>query len=302
MSKDSDSSLFVTVVAVGVISAVLYLFWLRPLLPGAAVRTQRNATNTAGAARTSAGHAVSNDNDSSAVSSKPKEKCTRTPPHVAPSSAELAVNGGSNILIDGLLAFRHGRAALWEKQLGADEQALNRKDRARILSRLLEDTDVSHTATSSAPPAKGSTIVVSIPALEVGCSKLRRVLYLLATYYNLLVILAVPSALEKEERVKIITKLRGGNEDDNDNDNSDDRALNMLAVDVLPDHRIIISTTCAGRVAFVRQVSRIELVLDFDPEVKNVLARFGHRVIAYDENLEEEGGDGTSRLGRKLFY
>jgi hypothetical protein len=312
MLKDSDCSLFITVVAIGLVSAALYLFWLRPLLPGTAGRAQRVApAGTAGAARASAAQAAataSNDNNNNAnAPSKPKEKCTRTPPHVAPDSAELAVNGGSNILIDGLLAFRHSRAATWEKQLDAADQTLNRKDRARILSRLLEEE--SPASSSSAPPAKGSTIVVSIPVEDVGCSKLRRILYLLATYYNLLVILAVPSAPSKEERTKLIAKLRGLDEDDDKKKKSSSgrstpaASTQLLPVDALPDHRIIVSSTSAGRVAFVRQVSRIELILDFDPEVKNILARFGHRVIAYGDNLEDEARDtaDTSRLGRQLF-
>jgi hypothetical protein len=311
MLKDSDSSLFITVVAIGLVSAALYLFWLRPLLPGTAGRAQRVApAGTAGAARVSAAQAAataSNDNNNNGnAPSKPKEKCTRTPPHVAPDSAELAVNGGSNILIDGLLAFRHSRAATWEKQLDAADQTLNRKDRARILSRLLEEE--SPASSSSAPPAKGSTIVVSIPVEDVGCSKLRRILFLLATYYNLLVILAVPSAPSKEERTKLIAKLRGLDEGDDKKKSSSGRSTpaastQLLPVDALPDHRIIVSSTFAGRVAFVRQVSRIELILDFDPEVKSILARFGHRVIAYGDNMEDEarGTADSSRLGRQLL-
>jgi hypothetical protein len=305
MLKDSDSSLFITVVVVGLVSAALYLLWLRPLLPGTAGRAQRVApAGTAGAARASAAQAAAtanNNNNNTNAPSKPKEKCTRTPLHVAPGSAELAVNGGSNILIDGLLAFRHSRAAFWEKQLDAAEQNLNRKDRARILSRLLEEE--SPTSSSSTPPAKGSTIVVSIPVEDIGCSKLRRILFLLATYYNLLVILAVPSAPSKEERTKLIAKLRGLDDDDDKKKKSSAASTQLLPVDALPDHRIIVSSTSAGRVAFVRQVSRIELVLDFDPEVKSILGRFGHRVIAYGENMEDEARDtaDTSRLGRQLF-
>lgn len=314
MLKDSDSSLFITVVAIGLVSAALYLFWLRPLLPGTAGRAQRAPpVGTAGAARATAAQAAatasSNSNDTNA-SSKPKEKCTRTPPHVTPGSAELAVNGGSNILVDGLLAFRHSRAAIWEKELDAAEQALNRKDRAKILSRLLEEESPA-SASSSTPPAKGSTIVISIPAEDVGCSKLRRVLYLLATYYNLLVILAVPSAPSNEERTELIAKLRGLDDDDKKKKSSGsstreatlEASNQLLPVDALPDHRIIVSSTSAGRVAFVRQVSRIELILDFDPEVKSILARFGHRVIAYGDDMEDEARDtaDTSRLGRQLF-
>jgi hypothetical protein len=303
MLKNSDSSLFITIVVVGLVSAALYLFWLRPLLPGTAGRAQRVApVGTAGAAAT----ASNNNNNNANAPSKPKEKCTRTPLHVAPDSAELAVNGGSNILIDGLLAFRHSRAAMWEKQLEAAEQNLNRKDRARILSRLLEE-ESPVSPSSSAPPAKGSTIVVSIPVEDVGCSKLRRILYLLATYYNLLVILAVPSAPSKEERTKLIAKLRGIGDDDKKKSSSGSStpaaSTQLLSVDALPDHRIIVSSTSAGRVAFVRQVSRIELILDFDPEVKSILARFGHRVIAYGNDMEDDARDtaDTSRLGRQLF-
>lgn len=55
-----------------------------------------------------------------------------------------------------------------------------------------------------------------------------------------------------------------------------------VPADVLPSHRIVAASTVAGRVAFVRQVQRVGLVVDFDPAVHEQLSRFGHKVMVYD--------------------
>ena len=137
------------------------------------------------------------------------------------------------------------------------------------------------------PPAKGTTIVIAIPSNDAECPKLRRVLYLLGTYYNLLLILAVDESFSEKDRMDKIKALRG------------DDPSTRLSADVLPDHRIVVASTVAGRVAFARQLQRIELVMDFDPEVTNNLSRFGHRVVVYGENAKVEMG--TSKLGNHLL-
>jgi hypothetical protein len=276
MQKDLEF-IYSTLVVFGVISMALYLLLLiRPirLLP----RTQANS-DAAGAAVNSG--AARGRDVPQANSQQQSSYANRVPPHVAPSSVTIANSTGSNLLVDGLLAFRHGRAACFEQSLESSLQASNRKDRARVLSRVMEESS------ASSPPPKGSTIVVSIPCSEVGCPKLRRVLYLLGTYYNLLVILVVGTTFKHEDLVGKIQTLR-----------SVDSSA-PLSMDVLPDHRIVAASTVAGRVAFVRQLQRIELVLDFDPEIKSNLTRFGHRVFVYGRCVAVD--EGASRLGSDLL-
>ena len=275
MGKDLDP-LYSSALIFGLISLVLYLLVIRPLLPGN-FGARRGGNNPARQV-----NAVGGQSDGPSTPSKPRSKCERVPVHVAPSSERIANEGGFNLLVDGMVAFRHTKAAIQEQTLNASEQASNRKERARILSRMLEGTSLV------SPPAKGNTIVISIPVNDVGCPKLRRVLYLLGTYYSILVILAVDDSFQEKDRMEKIKKLRG-----------DDNSSTRLSADVLPDHRIVVASTIAGRVAFARQLHRIDLVVDFDSEVTNSLSRFGHRVVVYGENAT--GEKGTSKLGNCLL-
>jgi len=306
-TKKDVESLYSTVIFFGLISVAIWFVLIRPLLPaapaegeGAAAAGRRGAEDgqhqrgAAGAGGAGAGASQARQGQQQ-HSGAPRATCTRVPPHLSERSAKIAAPGGTNLLADGLLAFRHCRAASHE---APDEQASNRKDRARVLSRLLlADSDGGGSAgggsspsssSTPSPPAKGSTLVVSVPSSDVSCSKLRRVLYLLATYYNLLVILVVDgggdgqlSNKARERHRDLILELRGGGAAAEDGE---------LPVDVLPDHRIVGAGTVAGRVAFLRQLQRVELMVDYDPEVKSQLCRFGHRVVLYGQ-----GDDGTER-------
>lgn len=173
-------------------------------------------------------------------------------------------------MVEGLVPFRHTRASEFEQGKG-DGVAESRKERARVLSRLLE-LEGRTSEHGASPPTRGGTIIVSVPYLEVACPKMRRVLYLLATYYNLLLIVVVPPAETANDDVllKATDKLRG-----------QESGEGRLDEECLPSHRIVAATTAAGRVAFVRQLAKVEVVLDFDSEVKTQLARFGYRVINY---------------------
>ena len=243
MDTSELSSLYMTIIFVGLITLAFYFLIISPFLPARRVAAAPNPTAPV----------PSNRNNKTAA--------TRVPCHVADQSKKIAADGGSNLLSDGLVAFRHSKASLYEQEAQDKNQLIvNRKDRAKILSRLIED------GTISSPPAKGSTLVVSIPASQVNCKKLRRVLFLFGTYYNLLVILSVPSS--SVDRIKLIEQLRGSDED-------------CIPSQVLPDHRIILASTAAGRITLVRQIQKVELVLDFELEVQTQLSRFGHQVIAY---------------------
>jgi hypothetical protein len=278
MKKGLDSLFGPTAIIFGVISLAIYFFIIRPLLP-----STRGPADANRGTQTNATAAV---NDIAATTTRQEQiQCSRVPPHVSETSAKLAVNGGANLLMDGLVAFKHCRAAV--VVTASDDE--NRKARAKLLANLLEHSGVA------APPAKGSAVVVTIPVDSVDCPQQRRVLYLLATYYNLLVILAVPDAeFTEQDRLKAIHALRGIDTD------------SILAAEILPTHRIVVASTVTGRVAFVRQLQRIELMLDFDPEVLGLLARFGHRVIVYGGG--SSGGNGAtavdtsiSALGRAML-
>ena len=264
-SRDMDT-LYATVLIFGVLSAVVYQFILRPLLPSGRHVNNNNNNNTNNPRQAAPAYHTSLRQQQQ---QRKGIKCARVPEHVAPNSAKIAVNGGNNLLVDGMIAFRHTKAALAETSGDASQLAMRRKERARVLSRLLSD----------APPAKGSTVVLAIPERDVGCAQLQKVVYLMATYYNLLLLLAVPAAFDRSHKLELLQKLRA----------------RVMPPEVLPNHRIVLTSTVAGRVAFCRQLQRIELVLDFDPEVKGLLGRFGHRVVVYSSE------DGNQKSGLSLL-
>lgn len=302
----------------GIISIALYLLVLRPVQP-----TVINASATAGSV---GGHnpAFNNSNTRNAVANRarPQEaagaaaparggapnkdsnidrvlsECSTFPIHITPTSQGICRTGGFNLLNEGLLAFRHTKAVDYENPKTSsslassstgDVASQNRKERARVLSRMLALE--SSSSESVTPPPRGSTFVISIPAAEVSCPKLRQVMYLFATYYNLLVILVLPPGGGDKTLadVKELTiQLRG----------SGDQDPHRLALDILPDHRIVAATSPSGRIAFVRQLARAEIVLDFDIEVKTQLTRFGYRVIHYKQPSFKPN---TSQLGSQLL-
>ena len=110
-SKDLDS-FYSTVVAFGLLTAAIYIFLLRPLLSGAPARRGPNVAPTAtrgrGGGRRASGAGDEGMTDPSSVRHK-QPFCTRFPPHVASGSAKIAHSGGANLLVDGMLAFRHGK-------------------------------------------------------------------------------------------------------------------------------------------------------------------------------------------------
>jgi hypothetical protein len=199
----------------------------------------------------------------------------------------------------------------------------NRKDRARILSNLFHDTSSSSSSSTTsadlvasataAPPEKGSTIVISIPMQDLDCPKLRRVLYLLGTYYNILVIIVVDSSVSIKEISNLRSKLRGGGVGGDTAPETSSSSFSMssslsafLSADVLPDHRIVAASTLSARVAFARQLARKDLILDFDADVCEQLMRFGHRVITYGNgrrsrlNRSEESSSDQQETGRRV--
>jgi hypothetical protein len=85
---------------------------------------------------------------------------------------------------------------------------------------------------------------------------------------------------------ELVTTLRG----------SDPTAL---PCEVLPRHRIVGAQTIAGRIAFVRQLGRVEFVLDRDEDMRTQLGRFGFRVLVYGD--DGHVGNNGSILGNALL-
>lgn len=174
--------------------------------------------------------------------------CQSKPNHVACPLA-VAGLGGSNILASdsGLVAFSYTQAA---SVVPTDACAL-RQDRVKVLSRLCTGGIL--------PPSKGETIVLSVPQMELG-EPLSRILYALGTFYNLVVIVGVES--ESSTSTNVVESLR----------------TLALSEDVLPSHRILRASKATGRIALVRQLSKVALVVDWDSEVESQLSRFGFKV------------------------
>lgn len=165
---------------------------------------------------------------------------------------------------------------------------VNRRERARIFARIFSKTVGGR---GGRPPNRGANVVVTIHHKEINSSKLQKVLFLLGTYYNLFVMIDGSGGGDEMEMTKIIKTMRS-------------RLLNqglqtsktgeyVLNSGILPPHRIAFSSTCKGRVAFVRQLHGhglhgAELILDFEENVTKELERFGFRVLAYPKTSKEK--------------
>ena len=246
--------------------------------------------------------------------------CQTFPPHVSVGPEDISSStttkgnsssiGGNNILTDGIVGFRHTKAAsILPTKLSKDTDGSKsatmgveidvvkvRKERARLLSRLLS----SATTTSQKQPPqvlRGSIVVVAVPREDVGCDRLKHILFLLATYFNVFVLVHVPDkdtstsstitmSQVLHERDAIISKLWSKPTTEG---SSEDSGVNLshhhLNESILPGHRIIVTSSTAGRVAFCRQMEpqRVQVVVDFEGAVKTQLNRFGYsRVFCYN--------------------
>lgn len=268
-------------------ATLLVLLFLRPREPERTAQPRaENAHHRPGPGVVDNSHTTNHATTSSNKSSK-RTVCTKTPSHLAPSI--VAHSGGANVLADGLVGFKYTSAN--SSTTSAD--ASLRKDRARILTRLLMDGNETINS-NIVPPSKGGTMLISIPSSDVGCESLARVLFLLATYYNVFLLVSVTgndtsdtkkdAATIQQEQKALVDKLYTGD----------------LTRRILPPHRVVPCSTVAGRVAFARQLQRMEMVLDYESEVDTSLSRFGYKVVLYNKNTTMRSDCGTSMLGQKL--
>jgi len=127
----------------------------------------------------------------------------RSPPHI--SSAFHAT-----VAHEGVIPFRYTRASVYESShsvklsgsgvklekddavvvANAASQMAHRKDRARIFTKLFSSTRTESSGIAQ-PPSRGSNVVLTVPSAEVDCTKLRKVLFLIGSYYNLFLLVAL---------------------------------------------------------------------------------------------------------------
>jgi len=235
-------------------------------------------------------------------------------PNVTRSIHQQVGLGGSNIILDdsGLVAFSATKAATatttttmtttpTESIQRSNAIAMVQKDRVKILSRLCSlppsSSSSTTTTTTTPPPPKGSTLVLAIsygmlpvllPESNIGhnsstssADTISRVLYSLATFYNVILIVAIPEeesdthdkkrSYSPKRHEQVVSQLRSSS--------SSSSTIPFLSEDILPSHRILLSTTTKGRIALVRQLSKVAMVIDWDPIVQEQLTRFGYPVI-----------------------
>jgi hypothetical protein len=275
-----------TLLLVGCLT-ILFYFWTirRRRAP------QQPSAETSVAARVTS----SDENYSSSAVRRPTDASPvlRVPAHVAVQASVVSENG-SNILHDGLVAFRFTCSAAPSPQ---DDRL--RRDRAQLLARLL-GSDPKHK-----PPKKGSTLVISIPIDTVHCPYQRYGLYLLATYFNLFVILVQsstdPPSVQQQRRVDAVMALRGDAQNASGDDGNDAEGC-YLSASILPTHRILASMTVSGRVAICRQLQSVDVILDYEAEVQGLLSRFGHVVILYHQGQRDAASNAVrSEFGKLLL-
>jgi hypothetical protein len=242
----------------------------------------------------------------------------------------------NHMLVDGIVAFRHTKAAATVGKADPDpatssarNATIMRKERALLLSRLLSNANESACSSPVKNPPKvvrGSILVAAIPVDDVVCGKLRHILYLLATYFNVFILIHTPSNTRQQQqgssssnssnmtmsqvlqqRDGIIHQLRKTFSStvlpikSDGNDDSDSSCC--LSDAILPAHRILVTTSAAGRIAFCRQLDsqRVQLVMDFDSSVKTELNRFGYRRV-YFYSQSNVSGEATSGLAKALEW
>mmetsp|Transcript_22688 Transcript_22688/g.33502 ORF Transcript_22688/g.33502 Transcript_22688/m.33502 type:complete len:267 (-) Transcript_22688:27-827(-) len=262
MGEEQSASLITSLCFFGFLTIAIYYIFLKPALSTTRRRPEQPPATDNTRTTPSATTVATTEELAPFISQ------SRKPPHATSSNAQV---------VDGMVSFRHSHAS---DQEPADTLAETRKERAKVLSRILSLDG------STPPPPRGKIVVLSLSRDEnLECSKLRRILYLLATYFTLIVVLNVDDDCKQKEIEQMIHSLRG---------------KEGLPERILPDHRIVAAQSLTGKVALVRQLGqRVEFVLDYDNEMKNELERFGFKVLVYNKENDRKGG--SSRLASQLI-
>lgn len=311
-SATNSSTLHISLFLFAAISFLVYKFVLSA---PPETRTQATAPssqtvvtpqrNTAAASTSSAPRASQTINSSSDNSSDDyfNYGTNRHPSHLIPPEKWEKSTSLSKYLLNGIVPFRSTPANGYEnrlqKELSSDDLIVtNRKDRARIFARLFSLT-ATDDGIKKPPPNRGANIVVTVYTDDASCDKLQKALMLLGTYYNLFVLVDgsdLGGKSMKEQR-EIVRTFREKMINAKNKEQTKAGSSYHLNDQILPPHRIVFLSTTAGRVAFVRQLNGVELVVDGSTLVRDELLRFGHRVLVYPKG----GGDGSSALGKFLI-
>jgi hypothetical protein len=328
MDEDATSSW--TAIVFAIVSLIGYWLFLKPTTAGANAATTAAAatTTTTATTATTTNNNNNNNNNTRQVRQPPQQQAAprrqpvpaerRNPtPHLSDAALELLLDcqskpafvqtetekvgiGGHKTLVDGLVAFSHTQAAAAASSSSmttttmtmmntttSSTETLSRTERAKILSRLATAPGMTLTT----PPGKGSTLVVSLPSFEDNNSssnnsnsnsQLPHILHVLGTYYTLIIVIGTSlttnlSSIKEQEtyRQRMQEKLF---------------ATGELTESILPKHRILMASTKTGRIALVRQLARVELVVDFEVDVQTELGRFGYKVAVIPKlsNLLDE--------------
>jgi hypothetical protein len=303
----SSVSFYITIFLFAVISFLLYKFVLSPAptepqtrianSTSSTVVTQRNAPRANLSSSTGSSANISNDEYFSYGTN-------RHPPHFIPPEKWDKSTSLSKYLLQGIVPFRSTPANGYETRLQKDSLSaddlvvVNRKERARIFARLFSLT-ASEDGSKMPPPNRGANIVVTVYPHDASCDKLQKALMLLGTYYNLFVMVDGSEVFwgkQQKDQRDYVCKFREEMLNTN-NEVAASESFYKLNSQVLPPHRIVFSATTAGRVAFVRQLNGVELVVDGEVKVTRELKRFGHRVLVYPP----KGDSVNSALGKFLI-
>jgi len=201
------------------------------------------------------------------------------------------LNPLSHKLVDGVLPFRFCSASRYNLSLtkteGTTTTAATNTTTSHASSAACKETlqmlasiFYQKQNDSSIVPKRGCNVVISLDESTISSSstdKLKNILMVLGTTYNLFVILSLPlsSSIPSNDPKQIENKV------------STYRAKLYqmgLSFDVILPHRVIACSSLVGRVAFVRQL-KPDVVIDFDADMSEQLSRFGFRVIVVDNDF-----------------
>ena len=324
--------------------------------PSSSTTATATASATGGTSTSAATNNTTNATAAATTNSSTKEETSsspynnfdqpkRHPPHLYNPSNKKLILHPSKVENGGIIPFKLTFASGYETRLsnntnnkGVVEEhnenliITNRKQRARLFAKLFTISD--------RPPNRGSNVVVIISYGSAGndvvakCDKLQKSLMLLGTYYNLFLLVDYSQHQQKKEELdrNVVKQFRNDllnvtKEDDGGESSSlslpttttATATADKLNPQILPPHRIIFTTTPEGKIAFVRQLHEVKLVLlgsssnnkeeeeeedNNNNKVKVELERFGFRVVSYPENNNWDGGDGgegVSALGQFLI-
>eukprot|EP00980_Cylindrotheca_fusiformis_P013486 scaffold3437_cov113-Cylindrotheca_fusiformis.AAC.53 len=299
---DDDVSNSWTAIVFAIVSLIIYWMFLKP--------TPNNDDNTVNTTRSSRTQAMHQQHPPAAAAARRQQplaerrppaggaaanhmsesalavlsECQSKPSFVKTDLEKIGI-GGYNALIDGLVAFSHTQASSSLSSGGTS--AMDRTERARVLSRLLTTASAS-TGTVVPPPGKGSTIVVALSPLETSLmassdkqkKQLSHILSILGSYYTLIVVGTISNTNANASTSTTTTTAAMMKEQEKNQKQMQDILFSSgeLTESILPKHRILMASSKIGRIALVRQLARVELVVDYEDEVQKELGRFGYKV------------------------